>query len=82
MKKVDDLTFEELCPIIRREFDIRVTGVDFVGPYIKKSMRLRGLADLIGEGVATRMARKALKSPDQVFVQKLRRGLTVKFYSN
>lgn len=66
---------------INRNFIVKVNGKNYT-ERINKRVRFNGLVDIL-EGdldLAERICQDALKSKGDVYVRKLRRGLTIRFY--
>lgn len=66
---------------INREFKIKVNGRNFVGPSISGFVGFDGLGRMLGNDLTKTICEEALKSPNDIFVRKLRRGLTIRFYT-
>lgn len=90
LKNIDTLSFEELNALCDQEFMIVVTGVNYLGPYVEKMVTLKGLYEFIDlptykdvdhKEIVIKMAKRALLSGQDVYVRRLRRGLTIKFKS-
>lgn len=66
---------------INSNFKIKVNGRSFSGKYMSKLVGVRGLVSLVGEELAETLVERAFADGVDVKVCKLRRGLTVRFYS-
>lgn len=67
---------------INKEFKIKVNGRNYVGISMSKIVGFEGLAKILANDELTnKICEEALKSPDDVYVRKLRRGLTIRFYT-
>lgn len=79
---IDSLPREDLIKAINREFKIKVNGINYIGPSLSRLVGFEGLSDILeSEDLALRICRDAMRSPDDVFTRKLRRGLTLRFYT-
>lgn len=67
---------------INRNFRIKINGRNYVGPSISEMVGFEGLARILASDELTNtICRQALESPNDIFVRKLRRGLTIRFYT-
>jgi len=66
---------------INQNFKIKVNGKNFNGKSISKLVGVRGLVALVGEELAEKFVERAFTEGADVTTCKLRRGLTVRFYS-
>lgn len=79
---VSQMTFEDLCKAINKEFTIKINGKNFEGGSISTSVGITGFREIIdNDQTVENIFRKAIESPLDVYKQKLRRGLTVRFYA-
>jgi hypothetical protein len=67
---------------INLNFKIKVNGKNFTGKSFSKLVGVRGLLNMVGdEKLAEKLVERAFNEGADVTVCKLRRGLTVRFYS-
>jgi len=66
---------------INGNFKIKVNGRNFSGRSVSKLVGVRGLVSLVGLELADKLVERAFREGLDVTVCKLRRGLTVRFYS-
>lgn len=66
---------------INQNFKIKVNGKNFTGKSFSKLVGVRGLVALVGEELAEKFVERAFNEGQDVTICKLRRGLTVRFYS-
>lgn len=79
---VNKLSKEELIKWINKEFRIKINGRNYIGKSLSEIVGFSGLVEILGnEGLAIRICRRALNCKEDIFIQKLRRGLTIKFYT-
>lgn len=67
---------------INANFKIKVNGRNFNGRYMSKLVGVKGLFNLVGEDLGVKLIDRAFNEGKDVTVCKLRRGLTVRFYSH
>lgn len=79
---IQEMSLLELTRTTNKEFKIKVNGVNYIGPSISKLVGFEGLVEIIGSSkLAEKLCRKALASPDDKYVARLRRGLKITFYT-
>jgi len=66
---------------INLNFKIKVNGKSFTGKSMSKLVGVRGLVSLVGEDLAEKLVERAFSEGLDVTTCKLRRGLTIRFYS-
>jgi hypothetical protein len=67
---------------VNKNFKIKVNGINHIGPSMSKVVGYTGLAEIIGNKALTeKICREALRSTEDVFTRKLRRGLKIRFYT-
>lgn len=72
---------EEIITEVNKHFKIKVNGKNYVGKALSKMVGFKGLVEILeDEDLAIRICEKALECPDDVYIRKLRRGLTIRFY--
>lgn len=71
----------DLIQRINRNYKIKINGRNYIGPSISKLVGFQGLCEILEDRkLAVSICRRALKSKDDVFIRKLRRGIIIKFY--
>jgi hypothetical protein len=79
---ISELTIPELEKEIHRNFNIKVSGRNYVGKRLRELVKPRRLREIIRDDkLVYKMLKAAIESPDDVFVRKLRRGLEIKIYT-
>lgn len=72
----------EVITATNKEFKIKVNGINFVGASLSKLVGFDGLVEILEDRtLALNLCKKALQSPADKHVRKLRRGLKITFYS-
>lgn len=66
---------------INSTYKIKVSGVNFEGPFIHKLVGVRGLVELLGVELANNLLDRAFESKEDKCTCKLRSGLKVTFYT-
>jgi hypothetical protein len=66
---------------INANFKIKINGWNFDTEYKTTLVGVSGLIELLGEELADKLILKAWGKGEDIVVCKLRRGLTVRFYS-
>lgn len=66
---------------INKNFKIKVNGHNYNGRYLTKLVGVSGLEKLVGQELAFKLIDRAFREGTDVVVCKLRRGLTIRFYS-
>jgi hypothetical protein len=66
---------------INSNFKIKVNGKNFKGQSMSKLVGVRGLVSLLGEDISINLIERAFSEGKDITICKLRRGLTVRFYS-
>ena len=71
----------DLIQEVNKNYRIKINGKNYIGKHISKLVGFRGLSEILEDKkLAIKICEKALASNKDIFIRKLKRGLTIRFY--
>lgn len=66
---------------INKAYRIKINGKNYIGQSMSVLVGFQGLAEILEDRkLAEKICERALKSKEDIFIRKLKRGLTIRFY--